>query len=46
MGRIELRSALMTMVGPPVIFAFVGVGIMFSAIALLLPMVSLISGLS
>jgi general secretion pathway protein F len=44
--RIGLRASLLSSISPPVIFVFVGLGIGFSVIALFMPLVALISGLS
>jgi len=44
--RIGLRASLISSISPPVIFVFVGLGIGFSVVALFMPLVSLIVGLS
>jgi general secretion pathway protein F len=44
--RIGLRASLLTSISPPVIFVFVGLGIAFSVIALFMPLITLISGLT
>ena len=44
--RIGLRTALLSSVSPPIIFVFIGLGIAFCVIALFMPLVSLVGGLS
>lgn len=44
--RIGLRASLISSISPPVIFVFIGLGIGFSVIALMMPLVTLIVGLS
>ena len=44
--RIGLRASLISSISPPVIFVFVALGIAFSVIALFMPLLALIVGLS
>jgi type II secretory pathway component PulF len=44
--RIGLRASLISSISPPVIFVFVALGIAFSVIALFMPLLAIIVGLS
>lgn len=44
--RVQMRTMLLRSIGPPVVFIFVGLFVGFTIVALFLPLVSLIQGLS